>query len=122
MTGAIRDPAGERVWLERAELEAGASGFAEHALRRLAAGQELYGDRWAQLGVDRLVGEMLEEAADLGSWGVLALEALEHEPDLDGPQGELIATTLRAAILWGAFAHHALKLARGHLEDSRGRD
>ncbi len=122
---APRQEARELLWLELAELDAGASGFAEHAIRRLAEGERLYGSHWAELGLERLVDELLEEAADLGAWGVLALQALEalelHEPNLDGPRGELIATALRAAILWGAFGHRALTIARGHLEDGRGR-
>jgi len=110
-----RDETLELIWLELAEAEAGESGFAAHVRRRLAAGEELYGARWAQLGLARLVDELAEEAADLGSWGVLALEALENEPDIDPAQRELIATTLHAAILWGAYAHNALTIARGHL-------
>jgi hypothetical protein len=112
---SARDVRKEKGWLHQAELAAGASGFVDHALERLDAGDGLYGDRWTQLGLQALVGELLEEAADLGSWGVLALEALEQEQGFEDAERDFIETTLRAAILWGAYSHQALELARCHL-------
>ncbi|MGH3049136.1 MAG: hypothetical protein ACRDLK_03180, partial [Gaiellaceae bacterium] len=86
-----RDEGRERLWLARAERAAGASEFAGRAALRLALGDLAYGHRWAELGLDRLITEVAEEAADLGAWGVLALQALERDPsrDLagDGPIG-----------------------------------
>ena len=111
---AQRDENRERVWLELAELDAGESGFADHAHRRLAAGEELYGDRWAHIGIERLIDELLAEAADLGAWSCLALEALEHEAGPCVAERELIASALWAVQLWGAYAHHALAIARAH--------
>jgi hypothetical protein len=102
-----RNPQRERDWLERAELHAGWSGFAEHTITRLAAGERAYGDRWTELGVERLLAELSEEAADLGAWSVLALQALEHA-ELPQPCFERIAALLHATILCGAHAHQAL--------------
>lgn len=113
---AARDASRELVWLELAELEAGASGFVEHARRRLTAGQELYGDRWAVRDLRELLDELSEEAADLGSWGVLALQALEHHLDIGAAQRDLIATSLQATMLWAEYAHKALAIARSHLD------
>ncbi len=110
-----RDENRELVWLGLAELDAGESGFADHAHRRLAVGEQIYGDQWARRTLGELVDELSEEAADLGSWGVLALQALEHV-DIGAAQRDLIATSLQAAMLWGAYAHRALAIARGHLD------
>jgi hypothetical protein len=94
--------------LELAEAEAGESGFAEHALCRLAK-EEAYGE-----GLMRL-GDLAETAADLGSRAVLSLQALNHEIDRASPHRELIETALRASVLFGALAYKALILARDHL-------
>jgi hypothetical protein len=108
--------------LELAESEAGESGFAAHALCRLAAGEEISSDRSAELHLVRLINELAESAADLGSWGVLSLQALEREID-KGARRELIESALRASILFGALSYKALMLARDHLpaeiEDDR---
>lgn len=111
---ALRELERERLWLERAELHAGRSGFAEHATARLAAGERTYGDRWARLGLVRLLAELGEEAADLGAWSVLALQALELA-ELPPDSREYAATRLHAAILCGAHAHHALSGASREL-------
>ncbi|MGN6867073.1 MAG: hypothetical protein ACTHMY_01590 [Solirubrobacteraceae bacterium] len=120
--GSLRDRESERHWLDAAELDIGRSGFAEHALSRLAAGEEAYGDRWSVIGLDQLLGELREEAADLGSWGVLCLQAVELE-ELEGAggAGESIATRVRAAILFGAYAYVALGLAQDELSAVRRR-
>jgi len=102
---AARDPESERHWLENAELLAGPSGFVEHVTRRLALGGSAYGNRWTELGLRRLLVELSEEAADLGAWGVLALQALEREPAADN---DAIARMVQRAILAGARAHVAL--------------
>jgi hypothetical protein len=120
MTGPSRNPSAlrelerERLWLERAELHAGRSGFAEHATTRLAAGERMYGNRWARLGLMRLVAELSEEAADLGAWSVLALQALDRA-ELPPGSRECAAARLHAAILCGAHAHHALSGASREL-------
>jgi hypothetical protein len=74
----IRDLVRERRWLEDAERDSSPSGFAAHAQERLREGQETYGDRWAAESMATLLTELQEEAADLGAWGVLALQALSH--------------------------------------------
>ncbi len=108
---AERDSVREQAWLEAAEQDAGASGFACHVVERLLAGESVYGDRWATVGLRKLIAELMEEAADLGAWAVLALQVLGEQAERD-----LVASALRAAILWGAYAHHALALGLDHLE------
>lgn len=108
-----RDEPRERHWLEHAEMQAGRSGFSRHAAHRLAAGDHAYGDRWARRELAELLAELSEEAADLGAWGVLALQALElqHLPNLVQRQ---IADRLHATIRLGAHAHR--ELVRSRLE------
>ena len=56
---------------ERALLSQAARGhapFVAEAQARLEAGEELYGDSWAWIGVRRHLSELLEESADLGAW------------------------------------------------------
>lgn len=55
------------LWLELAELEADASGFAEHARRRLTA--RVCGDRRAELELAELVDELRKRRQD---WARLA--------------------------------------------------
>lgn len=113
----MRDRERERSWLEHAELAGGRSGFVEHALGRLSAGDSAYGDRWAQLDVDQLLIELAEEAADLGSWGVLALQALDCDQGLSAATRGQLATRLERTLALGARAHH--ELARARLELKR---
>lgn len=119
---AARNTQAERAWLLSAAGAAGAQHYATHALRRLTAGQATYGDRWTSLGLDRLVLELLEEAADLGAWGVLALQALDADPALSEAVGPAIATRLHEAITAGARAHRELELAQSHLERRQAAD
>lgn len=110
----------ERGWLEQAELEAGRSGFTEHATQRLDAGDAVYGDQWAGRGVDELLIELGEEAADLGSWGVLARQALELETALEPDARAQIAIRVERAIELGAHAHRELVRARLELKRATG--
>lgn len=105
----------EYCWLEGAEAVAGRSGFAEHARNRLAAGELAYGNRWAELELADLLVELCEEAADLGAWGVLALQALDLDRTLSELGRPTIAARLHGAILTGARAHHELERARTEL-------
>ena len=107
-----RDQLRERRWLVLAELTAGRSGFSRHALMRLAAGDRAYGDQWTNRTVDELLGELTEEAADIGSWGVLALQALADAHTLGAERRERIAALLEDALTAGAHAHRALVGAR----------
>lgn len=111
-----RDIEREGAWLERAALDSRSASFAEHATTRLAAGVDAYGDRWTQLGLARLLTELTEEAADLGAWGVLALQSLEREDALRADDRESIADRLLAVMLSGARAHHDLERARREYE------
>jgi hypothetical protein len=104
--------------LESTEAEAGKSGFAAHVLCRLATWGQIHEDQ-AQFGLSRLINELSEVTADLGSWGVVSLQALDHEIAV-GPGRELIENTLRASILLGALAYKALTLARDHLPQETG--
>lgn len=114
-----REESRERLWVEHAELDAGRSGVVEHALMRLAAGERAYGDdRWATVTLDELLGELSEEAADIGAWGALALEALERSRG--GLDRGVIAARVYAAILWGAYAHLEIVHARLELKNGGG--
>lgn len=84
--------------------------FADHALTRLAAGEREYGNQWRQLGARRLVAEMLEEAADLGGWGVLALQSIDPED----VSGEVIGVIM-TAITMAAGVHEMLERAHSML-------
>ena len=118
----IRDLCSESAWLEDAEINSSPSGFAAHAQERLRDGQSLYGDRWAGESVAALLTELQEEAADLGAWGVLALQALsraERTQDLDGPSRaklSVVRSSLEAVVVLGAHAHYVLFVAEGHCD------
>lgn len=84
--------------------------FIEHAEERLAAGEAVYGDSWAFAGIRRLLTEMQEEAADLGSWSVLADQALDLE-ELTDLHRDQIRAVLALAAHRGAQAHAALSRA-----------
>jgi hypothetical protein len=114
--GPARDPARELLWLELAEASAGHAGFTDHVLARLAAGQHVYGDEWAGLSFDRLLTELEEEAADIGAWGVLALQKLAANPDVSDAMRDHIAIVVHVAIAMAAYAYQALKLAREDLK------
>lgn len=116
---AHRDQRLERAWLTEAARAGGAPTFAEQALLRLADGESAYGDRWAELSLARLIDELAEEAADLGAWGVLALQALRRDAPPDDPVGAAIASRLHGAILAGARAHRDLDQARADLHRLR---
>lgn len=111
-----RDLRAEARWLERAELVGGRSGFAEHVTARLGAGAVAYGDRWAELGLDHLLIELGEEAADLGGWGVLALQALDQDHALCDESRAQLAAGLERAIAFGARAHRQLVSTRLELK------
>jgi hypothetical protein len=115
----VRDELQALLVLELAEAQASESGFAAHALCRLAAGDELYGNRSAQLDLSRLIGELSERAADLGAWGAVSLQALDREIE-EGPGRQLIESALHASISMGALAYQALMLARNHLPQEGG--
>jgi len=101
-----RDPDRERTFLAAAAR--GHHPFVEQATARLDAGEEVYGDSWAWIGLRRHLTELLEEAADLGSWAALSAQALDHEPDLSDANRQRIAGVLAATASHGARAHALL--------------
>jgi hypothetical protein len=113
------DEARERALLTLAELQAGESGFVAHAGRRLIDRERAPGDSVSPRDLERMVGELSHACADMGAAAVLALLALDRQPELDSARRELIATALRAAILWGACAHKAVEIAGFHLNGQR---
>ncbi len=120
MSAPRRDLEKERHYFETAASGAGASSFADLARARLEVGERLYGDRWATLGIDRLLVELAEEALDLGAWGALALQALPFEPLIHSTTQLLIARSIHEAIDAGAIAHVAIVRALANLgEDLR---
>jgi hypothetical protein len=114
-----RDEARERALLTLAELQAGESGFVAHAGRRLIDREKVSGASATAQDLEHLVGELSHASADMGAWAVLALLTLDRQPELDAARRELIATALRASILWGACAHKAVEIAGSHLGGSR---
>jgi hypothetical protein len=102
----------DREWAFLASTGRGSDGaFFRQATSRLDAGQDQYGDRWASVGVRRLLAEMLEEAADLGGWGALALQALDRDPSLTHEQRQRVGAALHLAARRGAEAHSAVRSA-----------
>jgi hypothetical protein len=117
-----RDPVRELSWLEGAveDLGLGGEAFVEHVLRRLASGQKLYGDQWAEAGFEGLLSELEEEAADIGAWGVLALQVLETDPRVSELMRQHLGILVKVAMTLGAASYQALKLARDDLEEPWG--
>jgi len=113
----LRNRGRERRLLLSAERDAGPSGFAAHALRRLELGEVLYADRWAGEGIERLLEELLEEAADLGGWACLALAALEADPPPVARRRDVVAS-VAYAIGDGARAHARIAAALAALADA----
>jgi len=108
-----RDPDRERRFLDDAAR--GHEPFVEQATARLDAGEEIYGDAWIWIGLRRHLAELLEEAADLGSWAALASQALDREPDLSATDRERVVAVLAAAARHGARAHALLTAAKSAL-------
>ena len=81
--------------------------FTSHVHRRLAMGDQMYGDRWQALGLERLLTEITEEAADLGAWAVLALQALDLT-EAGSSERRALAGGLMVAARAGAQAHAAI--------------
>jgi hypothetical protein len=107
MTRAERDPGRERQFLATAVGEQ-RSAFVTEAQTRLTAGEQLYGDRWATVGIRRLLGELVEEAVDLGAWAALAEQAVDLEPGLSDVRADQIRGVLALAARRGAQAHDVL--------------
>jgi hypothetical protein len=107
MTHADRDRGREREFLAKAVGE-DRSAFVVEAQARLTAGEQLYGDRWARVGIRRLLEELVEEAVDLGAWAALAEQAVDLEPRLSDVQAAQVRGVLALAARRGAQAHDVL--------------
>jgi len=92
--------------------------FVAQAQARLEAGEEIYSDSWAWIGILRHLAELLEEAADLGSWAALADQALDRE-QLTEREREHIRASLELAACCGAQAHAALTAGLGLLRAAK---
>jgi hypothetical protein len=109
---AARNRYVERRWLEDAAAVV-PSGFVQHARERLEMGEALYGDRWASAGIRQLLAELRTEAADLGAWSALTLQALD---DLGDDERAALVVQLRAVARAGAEAYAALETANRLLD------
>ena len=87
--------------------------FAAQVAERLAMGEAAYGSRWREMGIERLLIEVSEEAADIGGWGTLAAQAPDL-PDLD-PDGTAIRHLI-AAMRHAALAFAALEVAAEEID------
>lgn len=85
--GVVRDPGFEREFLRQAARAAGVDpdDFANECEDRLSLGMELYQDAALGMPLRRLVRELDEEGADLGTWAVLAAQCDE----LQGLEGDV---------------------------------
>lgn len=92
----------EQRWLIEA-AEGDTSGWAAHATERLEQGEREYGS-WVGRTVGGLIEEAAEEAADLGGWGALVLQALEGL-ELDVRDRQLAEALLTVAATHAAKAH-----------------
>jgi hypothetical protein len=108
MTQNSRDLEREQRFLR--EAARGHQPFVDQATARLEAGEEPFGDSWAWIGIRRHLAELLEEAADVGSWAALADQALDRE-QLSDVDRQRIAAVLQLAARHGAQAHEALSQA-----------
>jgi hypothetical protein len=108
-TTPARQALRERAFLT--EAARGHAPFIAEAQARLEAGEELYGDSWAWIGIRRHLAELLEEAADLGAWAVLADQALDRDHELSDLHRQQISAVLAVAARCGAQAHQALTTA-----------
>jgi hypothetical protein len=110
---ARRDPEHERVFLRRAAALAPL--FRDHVQQRLARGEELYGDSWANRPVCDLLAEIAEECVDVAAWAVLADQSLDQRADLNAAERETLAGVLLRAANRGALGYVPIVKARRRL-------
>jgi excisionase family DNA binding protein len=110
-----RDPLAERVLLDRSQRLArlAVANWPSTVERRLAVGQELYGDSWVDRSTADLLDEASEEAVDLAAWACLAVQSLSDDLDADtiATAGDMIGRAVGAA----AEAHSYIVAARSAL-------
>jgi hypothetical protein len=114
--GAERDQRREARFL--GDAARGHDPFVVQAQARLAAGEEIFGQSWAWIGIRKHLTELLEEAADIGSWAVLAVQALDREQLADAER-DRIRAVLELAARRGAQAHAALTAGLDSLRDAK---
>lgn len=102
---SIRDLEREASFLSTAAGDHAA--FVEHVAARLQLGEREYGDAWATRDLRELLGELLEEAADLGAWAVLAEQRLSTSSLTIGERDRVVAV-LSLVARHGAQAHRLL--------------
>jgi hypothetical protein len=111
----------EHQLLSTAELANGAgSGFTAHAVYRLKLGESTYGDGWRALTPRQLLGTIGEEAADIGAWAVLAVQAIAAEP-VDGETHAELLTRLNETLGAAAAQYRALTDALRRYDASQER-
>jgi hypothetical protein len=115
---AARDTQREHAFL--AEAARGHDRFVAQCEARLAASEDRFGSSWAWIGIGRHLTELLEEAADLGSWAVLADQALDHDQTLSDLHKEQIRAVLVVTSRRGAQAHELLSQALASIERVKG--
>lgn len=103
-----RDPLAERGLLARAQHLARlvAAAWPRAVERRLALGQDRYGDAWSKRSAAELLAEAGEEAEDLAAWSCLAaqqLSASDLNADAIAAIGELVVHAVGAAAEAAAY-------------------
>ncbi len=73
------------------------SAFERHVAQRLAAGATAYDDRSYGRPLGELIGEQLEECADLAGWGRISATVLAGRDDLEPCEQEEVAAALHCA-------------------------
>lgn len=109
-----RDHHRERRFL--AEAARGQRAFVDQCESRLEAGEEQFGSSWAWIGIRKHLVELLEEAADLGAWAVLADQALDRSHELSALHRDQIRAALADTAHRGAQAHAAVDRALKSIE------
>jgi hypothetical protein len=74
-----------------------AESFDSHVAHRMAIGAQEYGDRSYDLPLETLLGEILDECADIGAWSRIAGDVLTRSDDLAPADRAAIARVLRVA-------------------------
>lgn len=109
-----RDPLAERVLLDRSQHLARltVANWPSTVERRLAVGQERFGDAWTRRTPAELLGEISKEAVDLAAWACLASQSLiDLDADTVATVGEMISRAVGAA----AEAHSYTVAAQARL-------
>ncbi len=93
-----------------------AAPFAAHVAARMAAGALEYDDHSYGRPLTELLREAMEEAADLGAWGDIALVVLAGRDDLTPAERSTVARAVRAAQSQARWAWERLQRALEAIE------